>query len=398
MEFGIFIQGHLPGPQAHDTDAEHRMLFDEVELVKCADRNNWKYVWISEHHALTEYSHISASEVYAGYLAAVTERIHMGSGIFNLSPRVNHPVRNAERVAMLDHLTNRRFEFGTGRGAGSHEVGTFNIHDTSSTRAEWDEVVWELPKMWEREDYTFQGDHFAMDIPHNVLPKPYAPGHPPIWVACGNPPTYRKAGEHGIGALGFNFSPITEMKLLIDEYKAGIAECTNPVGQFVNDNVMLTNAVRCFEDRDKARELATRETGAYLYSLVCLYHDTFPKRPGAPTWPEAPSVIPPDFLDAAISTGAVLCGNPDEVCQQLKTYEATGVDQVVFGMPNDMSTEDALECIETFGKYVIPEYDRDPVHRTDRMRATATPKFGPFEHEPPVIETIHTRAQRGANR
>src|SRR6185312_7336713 len=65
MEFGIFIQGHLPGPRAHDSDAEHRMLFDEVELVKCADRNNWKYVWISEHHALTEYSHISASETYA---------------------------------------------------------------------------------------------------------------------------------------------------------------------------------------------------------------------------------------------------------------------------------------------------------------------------------------------
>jgi len=391
MEFGIFIQGHLPGPRAHDSEAEHRMLLDEVELVKCADRNQWKYVWISEHHALTEYSHISASEVYAGYLAAVTDRIHMGSGIFNLSPRVNHPVRNAERVAMLDHLTNRRFEFGTGRGAGSHEVATFNIHDTSSTRAEWDEVVWEIPRMWEQKDYTFQGDHFALDVPHNVLPKPYAPGHPPIWVACGNPPTYRKAGEHGVGALGFNFSPITEMKLLIDEYKAGVAECTNPVGQFVNDNVMLTNAVRCFEDRDKARDLATRETGAYLYSLVCLYHDTFPKRPGAPTWPEPPSVIPPDFLDVAISTGGVLCGNPDEVCEQLKTYEATGVDQVVFGMPNDMSTEDALECIETFGKHVIPEYDRDPVHRTDHMRALATPKFGPFEHEPPVIETIHTR-------
>src|SRR5262249_22764446 len=41
MEFGIFIQGHLPGPRAHDSEAEHRMLLDEVELVKCADRNNW---------------------------------------------------------------------------------------------------------------------------------------------------------------------------------------------------------------------------------------------------------------------------------------------------------------------------------------------------------------------
>jgi hypothetical protein len=129
---------------------------------------------------------------------------------------------------------------------------------------------------------------------------------------------------------------------------------------------------------------------------VCLYHDTFPKRPGAPTWPEPPSVIPSEFLDVAIGTGAVLCGNPEEVCEQLKTYEATGVDQVVFGMPNDMNTEDALECIETFGKYVIPEYDRDPVHRTDHMRATATPKYAPFEHEPPVIETIHTRTGSGA--
>jgi len=104
-----------------------------------------------------------------GYLARATERIHMGSGIFNLSPRVNHPVRNAERVAMLDHLTGGRFEFGTGRGAGSHEIGTFNIHDPNSTKAEWDEVAPELIKMWERKDYTFKGEHFAIDVPHNFV-------------------------------------------------------------------------------------------------------------------------------------------------------------------------------------------------------------------------------------
>ena len=157
---------------------------------------------------MTEYSHISASDVYLGYLAANTERIHLGSGIFNLSPRVNHPARNAERAAMLDHLTKGRFEFGTGRGAGSHEVGTFNIHDTSSTKAEWDEVIAELPKMFAQKDYTFSGDHFAMDNPHNILPKPYKAAHPPMWVACGNPATYEKAGRMGLGALGFNLSLI----------------------------------------------------------------------------------------------------------------------------------------------------------------------------------------------
>jgi len=391
VEFGIFIQGYLPGPQAHDSEAEHRVIMNEVELTRCADRNNWKYCWVTEHHTLTEYSHISANETYLGYLACATERIHIGSGIFNLSPRVNHPVRVAERVAMLDHLTDRRFEFGTGRGAGSHEVAAFNIHDTSTTKPEWEEVVREIPRMWEQRDYTFQGDHFAIDKPHNVLPKPYAPGHPPMWVACGNPPTFGKAGAYGLGALGFNFSPILDMKPQIDAYKEGIAACKEPIGQFVNDNVMITNGVRCFEDRDKARAATTRGPGSYLYSLVCLYHDTFPKPEGVATWPEPPLRMFPEFLDDAIAIGAVLCGTPEEVCDQLVVYEETGVDQLVFGFPNDLSVEESLECLETFGQRVIPEFDKDPTPSTDRYRATAQPKFGAFVAEPPPIESVFTQ-------
>jgi alkanesulfonate monooxygenase SsuD/methylene tetrahydromethanopterin reductase-like flavin-dependent oxidoreductase (luciferase family) len=371
MEFGLFLQGYVPGPDAHDTDREHEAFMREVELVVAADRTNWKFAWFSEHHALTEYSHLSSSEVMMGYLARATSRIHLGSGIFNLSPRVNHPVRNAERVAMLDHLSEGRFEFGTGRGAGSHETATFNIGDTSSTKVEWDEVIREIPRMWETEEYTFQGNHFSVDKPHNILPKPYRGMHPPIWVACGNPATFGKAGSLGIGALGFNFSPIHEMRPMIEAYKKGIAECEDPVGRYVYDNVMLTNAVLCFEDGERARDIATRPNRGYLYSLVCLYHDTFPKPPGAPVWPEPPIQIKRDMVDPLIDAGLLLCGRPDEVAEQLKAYEETGVDQVVFGVPNDLSHEEALEVIETFGTKVIPEFDRDPVHSTDRYRDSA---------------------------
>lgn len=372
MEFGLFLQGYLPGPDAHDPGAEHEMFEREAALVELADRSNWKYAWFSEHHALTEYSHLSSSEVMMGYLFRGTERIHLGSGIFNLSPRVNHPVRNAERITMLDQLSGGRFELGTGRGAGSHEVATFNIHDTSSTRSEWDEVVWELRKMWESEDYTFQGKHFQLDKPHNILPKPYKGMHPPFWVACGNPPTFEKAGRLGIGALGFNFSPIHEMKKMIDTYKVGISECTEPIGRYVNDNVMLTNAVLCFEDGEKAREIATRANRGYLYSLVCLYHDTIPKPDWAPVWPQPPIQLNRDAVDRAIEAGSLLCGTPDEVCEQLRLYEGTGVDQLSFGFPNDLEHDEAMECIELFGTKVIPEFDKDPVHSTTRYRNSAS--------------------------
>ncbi|MDQ2678857.1 MAG: LLM class flavin-dependent oxidoreductase, partial [Actinomycetota bacterium] len=203
MEFGLFFNGYLPGPAAHDAASEHEMIRREMDYAIHADGFHWKYVWFGEHHALTEYSHMSAPEVVFGYIAAKTSRIHMGSAIMNLSRPVNHPVRNAERVAMLDHVTEGRYEWGTGRGAGSHEMATFDLL-TSETKAMWDEAAPEILRMWEQRDYTFDGEFFKGELPHNILPKPYGKGHPPLWVGCGNPGTFTKAGELGIGAIAFN--------------------------------------------------------------------------------------------------------------------------------------------------------------------------------------------------
>ena len=78
---------------------------------------------------------------------------------------------------MMDHLTEGRFEFGTGRGAGSHEVATFNGTVLSETKAMWDEVAHEIPRMWEQKDYSHHGEHFSVPTPHNVLPKPCGKGY-----------------------------------------------------------------------------------------------------------------------------------------------------------------------------------------------------------------------------
>ncbi|MBC85258.1 MAG: hypothetical protein CL454_10435 [Acidimicrobiaceae bacterium] len=138
MEFGIFSNGYIPGPAAHDTESEHTELMRESEYAVIADKNNWKYMWYGEHHALVEYSHMSAPAPLMGWVAAQTERIHIGSAITSLPTTKEHPVRIAERAAMLDHVTNNRFEFGTGRGAGSHELMTFSGTLPSQTKAMWD--------------------------------------------------------------------------------------------------------------------------------------------------------------------------------------------------------------------------------------------------------------------
>ena len=323
MEFGVFLNGYIPGPAAHDTACEHTALMREAEYTIVADRHRWKYVWFGEHHGLTEYSHMSAPEVMMGYVAARTERIHLGSAITSLPTRKEHPVRIAERAAMLDHITGQRFEFGTGRGAGSHEVAMFNVLDTNDTKAQWDEVIHEIPRMWEQRDYDFHGDHFTVPTPHNVLPKPYGLGHPPLWVACGNPPTFAKAGAHGIGAIAFNFEPIHNLQGRVESYKEAIQHPTDQIGQYKNDNVMMTNAVVCLNDRRRAREIALTAGRGYLVTMVNLYHDTMPKSPNARTWPDPPIVLPhdEDLLDQLIAGGYMLCGTPEEVCEQVVRYQ-----------------------------------------------------------------------------
>jgi alkanesulfonate monooxygenase SsuD/methylene tetrahydromethanopterin reductase-like flavin-dependent oxidoreductase (luciferase family) len=332
---------------------------------------------------------MSAPEVVMGYVAAKTDYIHLSSGINSLSPRKEHPARFAERAAMLDHITGNRFEFGTGRGAGSHEVATFNILDKNSTKVEWEEVVKEIPRMWEQVDYDYQGEHFTVPYPHNILPKPYGKGHPPIWVACGNPPTFTKAGQMGIGAVAFNFEPIYNLKGRVEAYKEAIQHPIDQIGQYKNDNLMMTNGVICLNDRKRARQIALSAGRGYLVSLINLYHDTMPKSPDMRVWPTPPIELPQDeeFLDQLIDGGYMLVGTPDEVCEQVSRYQEVGCDQLVFGLPGEgMEHEEILEMIELFGDKVIPEYDKDRVHSTTRYREQAKPVFPEFSHAVPDID------------
>ena len=130
--------------------------------VKAADAAGFKYAWVTEHHFLEEYSHLSASESFIAYAAAQTSNIHLGSGIFNITPPVNHPARIAERVAMLDHLSEGRFEFGTGRGSSTTEQRGFGIEDPELTREMVAETLPEIVRMWRDEDYSFDGK-FLLD-------------------------------------------------------------------------------------------------------------------------------------------------------------------------------------------------------------------------------------------
>ena len=372
MEFGLFVQAHVP---RHEVDAdpdgaEHSRLLRELELAVACDRAGWKYVWSVEHHFLEEYSHLSASEVMLPYIAARTKRIHVGSAIYNITPPVNHPARIAERVAMLDHLSEGRFEFGTGRGSSSTEFKGFGIPDGDTTRAMFDESLREILRMWRETAYSYEGTYFSMPE-RNVLPKPFSKPHPPLWVACGSPSTFEKAARLGLGALCFSLGSPRDFEPLIKVYKDTIRHA-EPVGDYVNDNVACVTALVCLEDRRRARQVALQMGSGYHTSLVFRYLDTFPRPAGVPPWPALIPEPSPEQLEERITSGQRIVGDPDECARAVQQYVDIGCDQIIFGiLASSQPQEVALQSVDLFGKYVQPRFDKNPVHSTTRMREAA---------------------------
>ncbi len=371
MEFGLFIGGWVPDYlDGRDDAAEHTRLIDETRIAEAGDRSGWHYVWVTEHHFLTEYSHISASEIVMPHILARTERIRVASGIINVTPPVNHPARTAERVAMLDHLSGGRFDFGTGRGSSTTEQGGFGITDPDLTRAMFDEVMPEFTKMWRQDRYSFEGRFFSMPE-RNVLPKPHVKPHPPMWVAAGNPETFVKAGQMGLGVICFTGGSPARMAPLVAAYKEAVADA-DPVGDYVNDNVAITTSFMCLEDGDAAREAMTRSRNGRQQSLVFHYLDTFPKPPGVPDWPVEMPDPTLEQLAVGAEKGAAIVGTPDDCAAALERWVDIGVDQLIMAPTGSTWPYELVEeSVELFGRTVIPRFAEPGETRAERFRREA---------------------------
>ena len=191
-----------------------------------------------------------------------------------------------------------------------------------------------------------------------------------MWVAAGNPAHVREGGADGPRrAVLHDRLARRRSQPLIEIYKKEI-DNAEPVGDYVNDNVMVTSQMLCLEDGQRARDIACNMTTGYQSSLVFHYLDTFPKPPGIPEWPELIPEPTPQGLEHQHRAGPR--GHrrrPTSARARCRAYADVGADQLIFGMlSTTMPVEVAIEAIETFGKHVLPQFDKDPVHSTTRQR------------------------------
>ena len=359
MKFGIFFELSVPRPFSREI--EHKVIKDALEQARVADEVGFDTVWSVEHHFLEEYSHSSAPEIFLTAVAAVTENIRVGHGIVTCVPQMNNPIRIAERAAMLDHLSDGRLEFGTGRSSTWTELGGFEA-DPDETKKTWDEFVRIIPRMWMEERFSYQGRFFSMPS-RMVLPKPYQDPHPPMWVAVTSPGTEQDAAARGLGSLGVSSGSFDETARKTEAYHARIQTC-DPVGGFVTAQTSTLNFLYCHEDDDTGMQVGQRMHGyfGYLNSQLVTVREVYPTR----SYPTLGAIsVARDETGGRPDRAQTVCfGGPDRIIEVVKRWEQVGIDQINFllNTAEVISHEDVLASLRLFGERVIPAFKEGARH------------------------------------
>jgi alkanesulfonate monooxygenase SsuD/methylene tetrahydromethanopterin reductase-like flavin-dependent oxidoreductase (luciferase family) len=273
VKFSLIFEG-----QTNDASPgrERQVLRDCVDQAVYAEEMGFDAIWAVEHHALTWYAHMSAPEIFLAFVAARTNRIRLGHGCVLMPFGFNHPVRVAERVAMLDILCDGRLDVGAGRGATQQEMGLFGVK-ASDTYAQVEETLRILSRIWREERFEWTSD--TLTIPNRPIhPHPVQTPHPPLFMACTKRDTVRLAADYGIGALVLGFGGADEIAELRAVYDAAIASRTGErfVSDRTNDHLSALCPTIVLDDADEAFRIGTRGQRFFAESISHWYGTGLP--------------------------------------------------------------------------------------------------------------------------
>ena len=140
--------------------------------------------------------------VTLGFIAAVTERVGLGTEVLVLPQR--QPVLAAKQLATLDTLSGGRVRAGVGVGWQESEYEALGM-DFHTRGAAMDEAIALMQACWSESSIDFSGEHFTSTA-MAMEPKPPQSdpdgGTIPIWIGGGSQAAIRRTARVGAGWMG----------------------------------------------------------------------------------------------------------------------------------------------------------------------------------------------------
>lgn len=296
---------------------------DRVGVMRQAQRieaAGFDSIWVGDHVAF--YVPILESLTLLSFIAAATERVALGTGVYLLPLR--HPTTTAKVTATLDVLSGGRLRLGIGVGGEfppEYEACGVPVNERG---ARANESIGVVRRLWSEDNVRHDGRHFRFG-PISIEPKPVQVGGPPILVGGRKPPAFRRAGRLADGYISHMCSP--------DMYRENLA------------------AIQTHADA-AGRGAAPFRTAAFLFTILSDDYDSALDRAGT----MLQMIYNRPFRDAAAKY--CLLGRPSDCVQQMQAFIDAGCREFIFSPlmdPAEFVDRAAADLLPALRQLQVPQ-------------------------------------------
>jgi alkanesulfonate monooxygenase SsuD/methylene tetrahydromethanopterin reductase-like flavin-dependent oxidoreductase (luciferase family) len=302
-------------------------LYDAcIEMCKWADEQGWDALYFNEHHG-AEDGYLPAPLAMCAAASTITKQIEIEAVL--TTPYYN-PIRLAEDLAVIDHLSHGRITPILVGGYRPPEYDMFGLHvKDRGTLVE--QAVDFLRKAWTGEPFKYKGRTVQ------VTPTPLRPNGPPLILGARTKAGARRAAKFGDGmSARVHWDVYRAERLRLGKSDPGETPPRNaPLFLYVTD------------DPEKAR----RELGRHAMHWNNSYNKWFREAYNVQWGP-------------VVDTVDDLAKYPDQYCfytpeQTIELANSLNADDLLAFRPlcGGMAPEPSWACLELFAAKVLPHID-----------------------------------------
>lgn len=228
--------------------------------IRHAEAQGFDSAWVAQHHFHEFEGGLPAPFVFLAQVAALTTRIHLGTGIVTLPMEL--PIRVAEDAAVLDLMSGGRVQLGIGSGGNPEAFSAFGLHDADRRTVFAEKLDALIAAL--RGDALRGGDH--------VYPA-HAALLDRMWYATFSVDGARSAGALGMGLLLSRTQPRPK-----DAPDAALADIQDPMVDTylaalphgVAPRILASRSVFATDRREEAMHFAAIGLQRYHRRLIAL--------------------------------------------------------------------------------------------------------------------------------
>lgn len=347
LSFGYFDAFRL------DEDGNVTRAYERhVDNARKAEELGFDYYFVIEHQNAGFFV-ASSPTVYLATVAAATTRLRIGAMVFQLP--MHHPIRLAQDMAMLDHLSSGRVEFGIGYGTRAAEYEGWGL-DFAYRREIGVEFMDVIRKAWSEYPLDYAGTYFECSGA-KPQPQPLQKPHPPVWMGGHSPTSIAYAANEG-----FDLAQNLDVERIAAEKFALFRKLASPIGVLGRPprslfarhvHVAETDAQARFEAEQYMLEGLQGESG--VRRALSLREDE-----KTPEMVEIARVYleTSKSYDFWIEEGLAMVGSPETVTRRIREQqELCGYDVLLTSHQiASMPVELVRSSMQLFGKHVIPRF------------------------------------------